>query len=44
VSAVTTYPEGPKKGVYDNVWIVELADDGRARSFTDSFMARPGTT
>lgn len=40
VTAVTTYPDGPKKGVYDNVWIVRLAEDGRAREFTDYFVAR----
>jgi uncharacterized protein (TIGR02246 family) len=41
VTAVSGYPDGPKKGTYDNVWIVELAPDGRARSFTDHFVARP---
>lgn len=41
VSGTTTYPDGPKQGVYDNVWIVELAADGRARSFTDYWVARP---
>ena len=42
VTAVTGYPDGPKKGTYDNVWIIELADDGRAKSFTDFCVARPG--
>ncbi len=42
VTAVTGYPDGPKKGTYDNVWFIELADDGRARSFTDFWVGRPG--
>lgn len=41
VTAVSGYPDGPKKGTYDNVWIVELAPDGRARTFRDAFIARP---
>ncbi len=39
-TAVSGYPDGPKKGTYDNVWIVELAADGRARTFRDAFIAR----
>jgi hypothetical protein len=27
--------------VYDNLWVIEFADDGRARSFTEWFMKRP---
>jgi ketosteroid isomerase-like protein len=28
--------------VYDNLWVIEFADDGRARTFTEWFMKRPG--
>ena len=42
VTAVTGYPDGPKKGTYDNVWFIELADDGRARSFTDFWVGASG--
>lgn len=40
VQCVTTYPEGPKGGVYDNLWVIRLADDGRASEFTDWYIAR----
>ena len=36
IRAVSTYPDT----VYDNVWIVTLAEDGRARRFTDFWIAR----
>ena len=35
VRCVTTYPDGPKKGTYDNLWVIEFAPDGRAAEFTD---------
>jgi ketosteroid isomerase-like protein len=39
VQAVTDYV---KRGdVYDNLWVVELAADGRARAFTEWYMKRP---
>lgn len=40
VQCVTGYPDGPKAGVYDNLWVVELAGDGRASEFTDWWIAR----
>lgn len=40
VQGVTVYPEGPKSGTYDNLWVVRLAPDGRAIEFTDWFIAR----
>ncbi|HWR84719.1 MAG TPA: nuclear transport factor 2 family protein [Rhodoglobus sp.] len=36
IRAVSTYPDT----VFDNVWIVALAEDGRAREFTDFWIAR----
>jgi ketosteroid isomerase-like protein len=36
IRAVSTYPDT----VYDNVWIVTLDADGRAREFTDFWIAR----
>lgn len=35
VQAVTRYTKGP---VYSNLWVIDLADDGRARSFTEWWM------
>jgi ketosteroid isomerase-like protein len=43
VRAVTTYHSGPKEGVFDNLWIVHLTDDGRATSFHDFWVQRPET-
>ncbi|MEO8527685.1 MAG: nuclear transport factor 2 family protein [Pseudolysinimonas sp.] len=40
VRCVTTYPDGPKKGVYDNMWVIEFAPDGRAAEFTDWWIER----
>lgn len=40
VQCVTGYPEGPKGGVYDNIWVVRLAPDGRASEFTDWYIPR----
>ena len=40
IQALTTYPAGPKRGTYDNLWIVRLAPDGRASDYTDWFVAR----
>lgn len=34
VQGETTYPDE----VYANLWVIELADDGRARSFTEWWM------
>ena len=41
VRCVTTYPDGPKKGTYDNLWVIEFAPDGRAEEFTDWWIPRP---
>ena len=40
VRCVTTYPDGPKVGTYDNMWVIEFAPDGRAAEFTDWWIAR----
>lgn len=36
VRGVSTYPDT----VYDNLWVVRIADDGRASEFTDWWVAR----
>ena len=38
VRAVSTYRSG---NVYDNLWVVERAPDGRATDFTDWWVERP---
>jgi ketosteroid isomerase-like protein len=38
VQGVTVYGGGAR--TYDNLWVVDLADDGRASAFTEWFMAR----
>src|SRR5690606_25951570 len=40
VRCVTGYPEGPKVGTYDNLWVIRFAPDGRAREFTDWWIPR----
>jgi ketosteroid isomerase-like protein len=40
VRCVTRYPDGPKHGVYDNLWVVRFAPDGRAQEFTDWWIQR----
>lgn len=40
VQCVTEYPEGHKKGTYDNLWVIRFAEDGRARDFTDWWIPR----
>jgi ketosteroid isomerase-like protein len=40
IQCVTTYPAGDKGGTYDNLWVIRLADDGRAREFTDWWIGR----
>lgn len=40
VQCVTGYPEGPKGGTYDNLWVIRLAPDGRASEFTDWYIGR----
>ena len=37
---VTVYPEGPKGGTYDNLWVLGFAPDGRATSFSDWWIPR----
>jgi hypothetical protein len=29
--------------LYDNLWVIRFAEDGRARSFTEWWMKRPGS-
>lgn len=41
IRCVTGYPEGPKIGTYDNLWVLRLAGDGRAAEFTDWWIERP---
>lgn len=41
IRCVTGYPQGPKIGVYDNLWVVRLAGDGRVAEFTDWWIERP---
>lgn len=40
IQCVTVYPEGDKGGTYDNLWVVRLAEDGRASEYTDWYVAR----
>lgn len=40
IRCVTSYGEGGKAGIYDNLWVIRLADDGRASEFTDWWIAR----
>jgi ketosteroid isomerase-like protein len=41
IRAVITYSDGPKAGVYDNVWLLRFAPDGRVAEFTDYWVQRP---
>jgi hypothetical protein len=44
VRGVTTYPGGFKEGdetrTYDNIWLITLADSGRATEFVEYWMVR----
>lgn len=41
VQGVTSYPgENPPK-TYDNLWVIRLQADGRAREFTEWYILRP---
>src|SRR5690242_14691781 len=40
VQGVTTYDDGARRVVYDNLWVIDLDDDGRAREFTEWYMKR----
>jgi ketosteroid isomerase-like protein len=40
IQCVTVYPGGDKGGTYDNLWVIRLAEDGRAREYTDWYIAR----
>ncbi len=40
IRGVTTYTDGPKKGVYDNLWLVRFDGEGRATEFWDWWVAR----
>lgn len=42
IRGVTTYTAGPKASVYDNVWLVRFAEDGRASEFQDWWFQREG--
>ncbi|WP_291057177.1 nuclear transport factor 2 family protein [Herbiconiux sp.] len=41
VRAVSRYAAGP---VYDNLWVIRFAPDGRATSYTDWWVERPADT
>ncbi|MEV7607093.1 nuclear transport factor 2 family protein [Paenarthrobacter sp. NPDC089322] len=38
IQGLTTYLNG--EPTYDNLWVIRFAEDGRARDFTEWFMAR----
>jgi hypothetical protein len=40
VQGTVDYVDGK---LYDNLWVIRFADDGRARSFTEWWMKRPGS-
>lgn len=40
VQGHTEYDDGD---VYDNLWVIELADDGRATAFTEWYMEPPAS-
>ena len=40
VQGKTDYVDG---SLYDNLWVIRFADDGRATSFTEWWMKRPGS-
>ena len=39
IRGVTAYD--PPHGTYDNIWLVRLAPDGRAREYTEFWIERP---
>ncbi len=41
VQGLTTYLNGDP--TYDNLWVIRFAEDGRAREFTEWYMARKNT-
>jgi hypothetical protein len=38
---VTTYLTAEPPHTYDNLWVIRLGDDGRAREFTEWYIKRP---
>ena len=40
IRGVTTYTEGQKSGIYENVWLVRFDEDGRASEFQDWWFQR----
>ncbi|GAA1851663.1 hypothetical protein GCM10009796_12160 [Microbacterium koreense] len=40
IRGMTTYSRGPKAGVYDNLWLLRFAADGRASRFHDWWVQR----
>ena len=40
IRGVTTYTDGQKSGIYENVWLVRFAEDGRASEFQDWWFQR----
>jgi len=40
IRGVTTYTQGPKAAVYDNLWLVRFGADGRATEFEDWWVER----
>ncbi len=41
---VSTYPTGAKSGVYDNLWVIRFAADGRAEELSDWWIERPAVS
>ena len=40
MQGVTIYDDGKRRAVYDNIFVLDLAEDGRAREFTEWYMLR----
>ncbi len=40
VTGTTAYREPPR--IYDNLWVIRFAADGRCREFVEWYMQRPG--
>jgi ketosteroid isomerase-like protein len=42
IRGVTSYTQGPKTGVYDNLWLVRFDGEGRVTEFWDWWVERKG--
>jgi ketosteroid isomerase-like protein len=40
VQGFTVYSDGPKRGEYDNLWLITFAPDGRASHFSEWYLER----